>query len=221
MKPSVVRFTPAERWMHNIVMFSFVILLATGLAMIYFNLGPEDGGARDFLRLSHLTIAILYIAGPLLVLLAGGAKIWKENLACVFKFRYDDLKWLIKTPFVGIIKSIVTPPQQKFNGGQKVWTWLVIVSSIALTVTGVIIWLESSSVVALFAHTAISLLMIPAVSGHMYMALFNPDSRSGITAIIDGEVDAKWAQEHYPLWMDKKAKERVLEQAEIKEESAT
>lgn len=213
IKPTIIRFVPAERWLHNIVMFSFILLLTTGLSMVYFNLIGENRDARDFLRTVHQVVSVLFVGGPLLIVLAGGAKIWRENIFVAINFRKDDFLWLIKTPFVGIAKNIVLPPQDKFNGGQKVWIYIVVTGALTLTVTGIFIWVDSSAILALFIHTAVTLIMIPPLAGHMYMALINKETRGGITSIVDGEVDSIWAQEHHPIWMDRKAKERVLEKA--------
>jgi len=49
------------------------------------------------------------------------------------------------------------------------------------------------------------------LSGHIFMALINRDTREGVGSIIDGEVDAEWAKRHHPLWMERMAKDRVLE----------
>jgi formate dehydrogenase subunit gamma len=209
MSRTVLRFTPSERWFHNSVMFTFVLLLVTGLAMIYFNVQGTDRDARRFLQDIHEIVAVIFVVVPSVLFLTGDRKVWRENVWLIRRFGKNDLIWLIKKPVSGWTRGVTLPKEDKFNPGQKVWMYVAIGGTFVLTATGFYIWWNDSAILLLFIHTAVAFFITPALLGHMYMALLNPETRQGVTAIIDGEVDADWAMAHHPLWMERHAKERV------------
>jgi len=194
-------------------MFTFILLLTTGLAMIFFNLQGQNRESRDFLVLTHEIFALLFLAVPLLSWILSDKKIWRENIRLAFHFDKEDILWLMKKPLVGFVKGIELPKEDKFNAGQKVWVTVATICSLILSFTGVIIWVYDSAILSLFIHTSAALFVIPFLSGHMYMALVNPETREGITCIIDGEVSVHYGEQHHPLWMERLARERVLEKA--------
>ncbi len=206
---TVLRFTPSERWLHNLVMFTFVLLLTTGLAMIYFNLRGEHEDAREFLVMVHEILGLIFVIGPPIFFVTG-RKAWKENFSEVIHFTKADFKWLMEQP-LGVIKEIKHAPAGKFNAGQKIWISIALGGSVVLALTGIYIWIVDSPILSLFIHSGVTFLMVPALLGHMYMALVNKETRPGITSIIDGEVDVRWAKEHHGLWLDKMAQERVMQ----------
>jgi formate dehydrogenase subunit gamma len=211
MKKMVMRFTPSERWFHNSVMFSFVFLLVTGMAMIFFNLMGMRNESREFLSMSHKVMAVFFIVVPVTIFALGDRKVWRENIRLTTTWGRYDLEWLVKKPFNNIIKGVDLPPEEKFNPGQKVWMMIAIFGSLTLIVSGIVIWLTDSAIIFIFLHTLTTFLVGLTLSGHIFMALINRDTREGVGSIIDGEVDADWAKRHHPLWMERMAKDRVLE----------
>ncbi len=211
MKKMVIRFTPSERYFHNVVMFSFVFLLVTGMTMIFHNLLGMRNESRDFLSMSHKVMAVFFIIAPVIVFALGDRKVWRENIKLATTWGRYDIDWLMKKPFVNIVKGVDLPPEEKFNPGQKVWMMIAISGSFALIVSGIVIWLSESAILFIFLHTVTTFVMGMTLSGHIFMALINKDTREAVGSIIDGEVDADWAKRHHPLWMERMAKERVLE----------
>ncbi len=209
MSSTVTRFTPSERWFHNIVMVTFVFLLVTGLAMLYFNLIGEQGEPREFLVVAHEFVAILFLVGPTLALIFGARKVWKENYAILSRWSKSDIEWLTKKPLSALLKNISMPKDDKFNPGQKAWATVAVSSTAILAASGIYMWIYESPILALAIHTAVAIGMVAALSGHVFMALVNPATREGIGSIIDGEVDAAWAMEHHPLWMERQAESRM------------
>ncbi|MBF0170444.1 MAG: cytochrome b/b6 domain-containing protein [Nitrospinae bacterium] len=226
MRATVTRFTPSERWFHNTVMVTFVFLLVTGLAMLYFNLVGERGEPRSFLVLAHEVVAILFLAGPVIALLLGARKVWKENYSILTRWSKSDLEWLTKKPLTTFLKNLSMPRDDKFNPGQKAWATVAVSGTALLAASGIYMWIYESPILALFIHTAVAIGMVVALSGHVFMALINPATREGIGSIIDGEVDAEWAMEHHPLWMERHATERMRDadvggDAKVKIDGAT
>ena len=213
MKRTVTRFTKSDRWFHNIVMITFTSLLGAGLGMFYLNLTGQRDAAYRALVTVHEIVAIMFIAGPVIALLLGSRKVWKENFGILARWGLKDIEWLVKKPLKVVFKSIRMPRDDKFNPGQKAWATVAVSGSAVLAVTGIILWTTNSPILALFIHAATAILMLAALLGHAFMALVNPDTRPGLGSIVNGEVDAQWALHHHPLWMERMARERVLAQA--------
>lgn len=211
MKQMVLRFVPSERWFHNAVMFSFVFLLVTGMAMIFHNLLGMRNESRDFLSLSHKVMAVFFIVVPAAIFAFGDRKVWRENIRLATTWNRHDFDWLMKKPLTNIIKGVDLPPEDKFNPGQKVWMMLAFNGSLLLALSGIVIWISQSAILFLFIHTTLTFIVGMALAGHIFMALINSDTREGVGSIIDGEVDSDWAKHHHPLWMERMAKERVME----------
>lgn len=211
MKKTVQRFTPSERWFHNTVMFTFMLLLITGLGMLYFNLAGEQGSPRKFLVFVHEMIALLFIGGPIIAFTLGDRAIWNENITILTSWTRLDIEWLIKKPLAAVSSRFTLPEEDKFNPGQKTWALFAITNVFLLTVTGIIMWTTGSPIAALVIHTILAILIMVAVSGHIFMAVINPDTRPGLGSILDGEVDAEWAKRHHPIWIERMERERALE----------
>ncbi|MBI4667067.1 MAG: cytochrome b/b6 domain-containing protein [Nitrospinae bacterium] len=217
MKKTVIRFSPSERWFHNTVMFTFVFLLITGLVMVLHNLLGMRNESREFLSISHRLMSVVFIVGPVTAFLLGNKKVWRENFKILTTWGREDTQWVRNIPFKAIRKGIDLPPEDKFNPGQKIWAGIAITGSVTLVVSGVVIWIFDSAILFIFIHTLFTVLMAMFLSGHVYMALINPDTRPGIGSIIDGEVDADWAMRHHPKWMERRARERVMEKVSAME----
>jgi len=211
MKQMVTRFTASERWFHNIVMVSFILLLITGLGMLYFNLLGEQEGSRAFLVTVHECIAIVFLIGPILAMLRGDKKVWRENVQILTHWCCNDFVWLLKKPLTPLFRDIELPEDDKFNPGQKTWATNAFSGAAILAISGVIMWTTGSPMLALAIHTAIAILMLCALTGHVFMALVNPDTAPGVGSIIDGEVELEWAQRHHPIWVERHARNRMLE----------
>jgi cytochrome b subunit of formate dehydrogenase len=45
-----------------------------------------------------------------------------------------------------------------------------------------------------------AIIATPLIIGHIVMATLNPDTRTGLSGMISGYVDRKWAKHHYGRW---------------------
>jgi formate dehydrogenase subunit gamma len=128
----ILRFEFAERFAHWLMAGSFMLLAITGLISLFgrFGLIPLIG-KNAFSAIAGVSIFIHnwvswgFMLGLLMVLL-----IWvKENIP-----RKHDLKWLAQGG--GIFKKGVHPPAKKFNAGQKVIFWIVMIFGASISVSG-------------------------------------------------------------------------------------
>lgn len=207
MKNKMTRFSFCERCFHNTVMVTFVILLASGFAMLYFNASGEQAGTRENISLMHKVVSIAFIAGPILILLMGVKKVWKENWRLLTSWGRADFVWFLKKPFSLLSKKVTLPNADKFNPGQKSWAMVAMGSSAILSATGVYIWIYNTALLGLFIHIGVALIMTVALGGHLFMAIINPATRPGFGSIVNGKVDAKWAEHHHPIWFYRKIRD--------------
>lgn len=211
MKASVTRFTSSERWFHNVVMLTVCALLLTGVGMICFNIKGDQGASRRMLVSVHQYISVVFIAAPLALVALGDKGVWRENLRLLTAWGRQDLEWLMKKPVSAIVGNIHLPPSDKFNPGQKLWVAFAVGASMALGVTGAIMWSVSSPILAIMIHVAVGMGFLVVLAGHVFMVIGNRETRPSLNSIISGEVDAEWAAHHHPLWMEREALRRVRE----------
>lgn len=209
----VTRFTPSERWLHNVVMLTFIALLMTGMGMLAYNIQGDQGPSRQFLVAIHKYISLVFLIAPFLLVVFGNRRIWRENFRLLTSWGRKDIEWLMKKPLAAIFSNIELPPDDKFNPGQKSWATLAVSGSLVLAATGIIMWVTGSPILALIVHTLVAVGLAFALSGHIFMAVGNKETRPSITSIIDGQVDAHWAAHHHPLWVERETRRRIREQA--------
>ncbi|MDE2367554.1 MAG: formate dehydrogenase subunit gamma [Burkholderiales bacterium] len=97
------------------------------------------------------------------------------------------------------------PPAGKFNYGQKMLFWAMVVCMVVLVLTGFVFWrpwfapyfpiglIRIATLLHAVAATGIVLLVI----GHIYMAIWTQGSIRGMTR---GTVTAAWARQNHALW---------------------
>lgn len=215
MKGSVIRFTPSERWLHNVVMLTAVTLLLTGAGMVCCNYAGNQGSTRKSLVLIHQYVSVIFIGAPVLLVALGDKRVWRENLRLLTTWGWKDIEWLVKKPVSAIFSNMSLPLSDKFNPGQKTWVTLAVTASKALAVTGAIMWVIPSPILAIMIHTVVGAGLGLGLIGHVYMAVGNKATRPGITSIINGKVDARWAFLHHPLWMEREARRWTKERPEL------
>ena len=128
----IKRFSTLERAGHWLMAVSFIILALTGLNISFGKdlimplIGKEAFGPMSaFLKAVHNYVAFAFIGG-----LAIAFVTWViHNIPN----RYD-LIWLAKGG--GIFVKGVHPPSRKFNAGQKIIFWLVMLGGLSLILSG-------------------------------------------------------------------------------------
>ncbi|PCJ90494.1 MAG: formate dehydrogenase subunit gamma [Hyphomicrobiales bacterium] len=127
------RFSSIERFGHWLLAGSFILLAITGLWTILGRtyiiqfVGKETYANMAFAgKWVHNNVAWAFILGLIIVFLQ-----WVlQNLPS-----RHDIVWILKGG--GIFKKGVHPPSKKFNAGQKVIFWSVILLGIAISMTGI------------------------------------------------------------------------------------
>lgn len=204
----VTRFTFAERFVHWSMAITFVILMVTGLITLFGKhvLLPLFGYAL-FSWVAVISKNLHNLSGPLFILsvLIFIPMFVKDNL-----FRSYDARWLKK---LGGFVSKEHVPSHRFNAGEKVMFWLVVVVlGIVLGVTGLILDFpnfqqgRTTMQWASLIHAGAGIIAMAVILGHIYLGTVGVEG--AYESMRYGHVDETWAKEHHEYWYnDEKLKQ--------------
>jgi formate dehydrogenase subunit gamma len=130
---TILRFGVVDRFAHWLMAGSFVVLGITGLNLLYgrYILLPVIGkdafaAFTTFGKYAHNYLAFAFMAG-----LALSFVLWvRHNVP-----NRGDLAWLKAGG--GIFKKGVHPPARKFNAGQKIIFWAVMIGGLSVSMSGI------------------------------------------------------------------------------------
>lgn len=220
---TILRFKWIERMGHWLLASSFIILALTGLNLIY---GRELLipliGKEAFATISvYGKLAHNYVAFAFMVSLVWVAITWiRHNIP-----HPRDIMWFLKG---GGILGGAHPAAKKFNAGQKIIFWMVILGGISLSLSGwallfpfttnyfagtfgtinsifgtelpaVLTGIQEQQLAQLW-HGIMSVVMVIIVIAHIYIGSVGMEG--AFAAMSSGEVDRTWAMEHHSLWVE-------------------
>lgn len=198
----VRRFGGFERANHWFTASSFVMLALTGLVLVYgqfFLKSWMGAGAYSWLAGAslyvHVAFASTFILGVLTMIV-----LWTgRNLP-----KPVDWEWLKRGGGFMSDRS-ENPPAEKFNAGQKLIFWAVVLGGGVLALSGITLlfpffWFEIGGMqLALLVHAAVGLIMVAIIIGHIYIGTVG--MVGAFDAMWSGDVDRNWAEEHHELWV--------------------
>jgi formate dehydrogenase subunit gamma len=194
----IVRYSAAMRINHWIVAISFVLLALSGLALFHpalFWLTALFGGG-PWTRILHPFIGCFMVAAFSLL----GMKLWRDNL-----LQQRDWIWLRKIRDVINNQEENLPEVGRYNGGQKLLYFIIIVCLVLLLLSGIVIWRQyfsgyfSIGVVRLgaLAHAFFGFVLICSIVVHIYAGIW---VKGSIRAMTRGWVTLGWAWKHHRAW---------------------
>ncbi|MDJ0629017.1 MAG: formate dehydrogenase subunit gamma [Rhodobacter sp.] len=153
---TIERFKPIERFSHWLLAGSFILLAITGLIVIFGRNGLIDWIGKDaYANLAqvskwvHNNVAWAFMLALILVFV-----LWVlRNLP-----HYRDLVWLAKAG--GLFSKHSHPPAGKFNAGQKLIFWSVILLGVSVSASGLALLFPFE--LPMFAKTFVALNQIGA-----------------------------------------------------------
>ncbi len=198
MKPLIQRYSDSDRINHWIVAIAFVLAGLSGLAMFhpaFFSLTGLFGGGA-WTRTLHPYIGIVMFTA----FVSMAKRFWKHNVMVPV-----DYEWLKLLPDVLTNREDRLPKIGKYNAGQKLLFWMLVVALPTLFVTGLIFWRAWFAeyfpipVIRLAAllHAVAAATLITGILVHIYAAIW---IKWTVGAMIRGSVTHKWAKAHHPLW---------------------
>lgn len=197
---AVSRFNGFERFVHWFTASSFIVLALTGLNVTFGRhvllplLGPDLFSNMSLaFKYAHNYVAFAFMIGLALTFV-----IWViYNLPT-----RADLQWLAAGG--GLFGRGEHPPAGKFNAGQKVIFWSVIVGGVALSVTGIYMLFPfqfgdiHSQQLMTVIHAIVGVILIAIIIAHIYIGTLGMEG--AFDAMSTGKVDENWAREHHSLW---------------------
>jgi len=198
----LVRFTSFERLVHWMTAACFVILALSGLNITFGKplllplIGPEAfTDWSQWAKYAHNYLSFPFTLGVFLIFL-----IWIGwNVP-----NRVDVEWLKKG---GGIVGHEHPPADRFNAGQKMIYWIVVLGGAAVAVSGYILMFPfygtniADMQVAQIVHGVVALLFVAVMLAHIYIGTIGMEG--AFEGMWDGTVDLNWAKEHHRLWVEK------------------
>ncbi|MDH3297619.1 MAG: cytochrome b/b6 domain-containing protein [Gemmatimonadota bacterium] len=198
----ILRFRTSERHVHWAIAIPFLICYTTALIMVVvYNPDPQRP-LRSLFSWTHRLSGVGLIVFPLLAVTRSTSdfRVHFYNILQAWKWTFDDLKWLALVGRAAINRKIKLPEQGKFNAAEKL-NFMTLLGTYPLYIlTGLIIWLTKGAFLAWLVHFGMAVIATPLIVGHIFMATVNPRSRIGMSGMITGFVDRRWAKHHYAKW---------------------
>ena len=202
---TVVRFNGFERGVHWMTAISFIVLALTGLNVLYGrHLLMPILGWQTFADLTHWgKLVHNFFSFPFVIGLVLMLVMWiADNLPS-----RRDWAWLKQGGgfFSRTRRHIETA---RFNAGQKLIFWSVVLFGSAIAVSGYILMFPlyitdvNGMQVAQVVHAIAAAILIAIMVAHIYIGSIGMEG--SFSAMGSGRVDANWAREHHSLWLDEK-----------------
>ena len=195
----LVRYNASERANHWVVGICFILLALSGLAFFYPAFYPltQLFGGGTWTRILHPYIGVVMAVGFVLMFF----RFWQLNI-----IKDRDVEWLKNVGALVNGEHEKMPPVEKYNGGQKVLFWLLVLCMLGLTVTGVLMWrawwnLPVTVVrIGSLVHAISAFGLIGLIIAHIYAAIW---TKGTIRAMLYGTVTRAWAKQHHRGWYRK------------------
>ncbi len=200
---TMVRFNAFERFVHWLTASTFIVLGITGLnitfgrALILPWLGADAFSAwSEWAKYAHNYLSFAFTIGVVLMFL-----MWiGQNFPTA-----ADVQWFKMGGGMG--KGGGHAPAWKFNGGQKLLYWFIVLGGAAMIVTGYILIFPFSwglgvgdMELAQIFHGIVGVLFVALILAHIYLGTAGMEG--AFESMSQGTVDVNWAKEHHPLWYE-------------------
>jgi formate dehydrogenase subunit gamma len=198
---TIVRFNAAERFVHWMTATCFIILAISGLNITFGKsllLPLMSPGAfttwSQALKYAHNYLSFPFIFGVILMFLMWLGGNIPNKL---------DAEWIRRG---GGIVGDDHPPAYRFNAGQKMIYWIVVLGGSAVAISGYILMFPfygtgiAGMQLAQIVHGIVALLFVAAMLAHIYIGTIGMEG--AFEAMGSGEVDVNWAKEHHSLWLE-------------------
>jgi formate dehydrogenase subunit gamma len=194
----IQRYTESERVNHWITALSFVLLALSGLALFHpamFWLSGVLGGGQ-WNRILHPFVGIVMFVSFLILAL----RFWHHNYLDA-----NDRQWLSQYRDVLANREDKLPEVGRYNAGQKLLFFVMVVCLLLLLASGIVIWRRYFSMyfpigiirLAAVVHAVVAFVLIIGIIVHVYAAIW---VKGSIGAMTRGTVTWGWAKKHHPRW---------------------
>jgi formate dehydrogenase subunit gamma len=244
---TIERFNGLERFTHWMTAVSFIVLAITGLNLLYGRYvvaalvarGPGDVPGTSAIETIHASLTLWgkyahnFLAFPFMLGVLLMFILWvRHNIPN----RYDVI-WILKGG--GLLSKHSHPPSKKFNAGQKIIFWTVVLTGVSLSLSGVALlfpfevspWAKTFAIINVFGlnlpteltvmqeiqlsqlwHSILAIVVIAVIIAHIYIG--SVGMQGAFAAMGSGKVDLNWAKEHHNLWVEEQERKSSAQPAE-------
>jgi formate dehydrogenase subunit gamma len=197
----VRRYLPTQRLVHWIGVPAFLVLLFSGVALLFPPLAFLATGGTS--RLIHKIASFVLAALPVVYIVLN-PKAAKELLKESFTYTRDDIEWFKHMPayFFGRTKGL--PPQGRINAGQKLHHAATFIMFITIGASGLVLMFgkgqlgpDGLGIVAMI-HDLSMLGLTVLMIGHLYFTLVY----DALSSMLTGFVTEEYAKMEHPQWLE-------------------
>jgi len=198
---TIVRFGAFERFAHWMTATCFIILAISGLNITFGRplllplMSPEAFTAwSEWAKYAHNYLSFPFTIGVILIFFMWIAGNIPNRV---------DVEWFRRG---GGIVGHDHPPAYRFNGGQKMVYWIVVLGGSAVAVSGYVLMFPfygtgiQNMQAAEIVHGVVAMLFVAAMLGHIYIGTIGMEG--AFEGMGTGTVDLNWAKEHHSLWLE-------------------
>jgi len=197
---TIVRFNAFERFTHWMTATCFIVLGITGLNITFGRplllplIGPDAfSDWSQWAKYAHNYLSFPFTIGVVMILLMWVAGNIPNSV---------DVDWVKRG---GGIVGDDHPPAYRFNAGQKMIYWIVVLGGGGMAVSGYLLMFPfyatdiTGMQWAQIVHGTVAVLFVAAMLAHIYIGTIGMEG--AFEAMGTGEVDVNWAKEHHSLWL--------------------
>jgi formate dehydrogenase subunit gamma len=198
---TIVRFNAFERFAHWMTATCFIILAISGLNITFGRplllplMSPEAFTAwSEWAKYAHNYLSFPFTLGVILIFFMWIAGNIPNRV---------DVAWFRRG---GGIVGHDHPPAYRFNGGQKMIYWIVVLGGAAVAVSGYVLIFPfygtgiQNMQAAAVVHGIVAMLFVAVMIAHIYIGTIGMEG--AFEAMGTGTVDLNWAKEHHNLWLE-------------------
>jgi formate dehydrogenase subunit gamma len=194
----IERYSAATRINHWTVAICFVLLALSGLALFHpalFWLTNLFGGG-PWTRILHPFLGCFMVLAFFLL----AVKFWRNNY-----LEARDWQWLHEFDEVVANREEALPEVGRYNAGQKLLFFTIVVCLPLLLLSGLLIWRQYFSAyfsvdlvrIGALLHAFFAFVLTCAIIVHIYAAIW---VKGSIRAMTRGWVSPGWAWKHHRAW---------------------
>lgn len=197
---TIVRFNAFERFVHWMTATCFIVLAISGLNVTFgrallLPLIGHDAFSEwsQWAKYAHNFLSFPFTIGVVLIFLMWiGGNIPNKV----------DVDWMKRG---GGMIGHDHPPAYRFNAGQKVIYWIVVIGGVLVAASGYQLMFPfyltgiEGMQLAQMVHSIIAVLFVAVMLAHIYIGTIGMEG--AFEAMGTGAVDANWAKEHHSLWV--------------------
>jgi formate dehydrogenase subunit gamma len=201
---TVVRFNMFERLVHWTTATCFIVLALSGLNITFGKdlliplVGEETFAAwSQWAKYAHDYLSFPFALGVIAILLMWVAWNIPGKL---------DVEWVKQG---GGLLGGRHPPARRFNAGQKMIYWIVVIGGTAVATSGYLLMFPfyltdiAGMQLAQMVHGVVALLFVAAMLAHVYIGTVGMEG--AFEAMWDGKVDVNWARQHHSAWFEEES----------------